>query len=215
LLNMDQLFENNSQACYLFLINEISLCNPHFKPTEMSSLENDSSLGDTDGLNTDPSPRDTDSNVEHMRAALPGSNERDGHESQKNSNTTKRMRSKETKCFKCDVCEKTFSRKNLLVQHKLTHTRPFKCDVCEKTFSRKGSLEAHKLIHTLVHQMLIHTEERPFTCGQCGKTFRMSKQLEHHMLRHREKTFRSMFMSVLNCLRFFLFFILLCKSLNT
>ncbi|CAB1318962.1 unnamed protein product [Coregonus sp. 'balchen'] len=119
------------------------------KPTEMSSLECDSSLGDTDGLNTDPSPRDTESNVEHMRAALPEGNERDCQESQINSHTTKGIRFKESKCFKCDVCEKTFSRNNLLVQHKLTHTRPFKCDVCEKTFSRKGSLEAHKLNDTI------------------------------------------------------------------
>ncbi|CAB1318964.1 unnamed protein product [Coregonus sp. 'balchen'] len=104
-------------------VDPVKVCS---KPTETSSLENDSSLGDTDGLNTDPSPRDTESNVEHMRAALPEGNERDGHESQKNSHTTRGTRSKETKRFKCDVCEKTFSRNNLLVQHKLTHTRPFK-----------------------------------------------------------------------------------------
>ncbi|CAB1318961.1 unnamed protein product, partial [Coregonus sp. 'balchen'] len=89
------------------------------KPTGTSSLENDSTLGDTYGLNTDPSPRDSESNIEHMRAALPEGNERDGHESQKNNNTTKGTRSKEIKRFKCDMCQKTFTRKGLLEAHKL------------------------------------------------------------------------------------------------
>ncbi|KAK6316385.1 hypothetical protein J4Q44_G00139090 [Coregonus suidteri] len=101
------------------------------KPTETSSLENDSSLGDTDGLNTDPSPRDTESNVEHMRAALPEGNERDGHESQKNSHTTRGTRSKETKRFKCDVCEKTFSRNNLLWGNFLLSDIKNNSDICK------------------------------------------------------------------------------------
>ncbi|CDQ59518.1 unnamed protein product [Oncorhynchus mykiss] len=178
------------------------------KPTETTSLEYDSSLGDTHGLNTEPSPRDTESNIEHMRAALPEGtdNGRDSHERHKNSNITNGTGSTENKRFKCDVCEKTFSKKELLRVHKLIHTKPFKCDICEKTFSRKGLLEGHKLIHTrpftcdvcdktfslnrmLLRHKLIHTGERPFACGQCGKTFRMSKQLERHMLHHKENNF--------------------------
>ncbi|XP_010887963.2 uncharacterized protein LOC105021764 [Esox lucius] len=104
-------------------------------PIEDSSLECDSSLGDTNGMNTDPSPREKKSDVEQFVATLP--EVKGGQGNQKNSGTSKGTRPKEIKRFKCDVCEKTFSRNKRLVQHKLTHTKPFKCDICKKNIQQR------------------------------------------------------------------------------
>lgn len=52
--------------------------------------------------------------------------------------------------FKCDICEKTFSKKGLLAQHKLCHSsdRPWKCTQCDKTFKLKGDMKKHLVVHT-------------------------------------------------------------------
>ena len=49
------------------------------------------------------------------------------------------------KQFKCDICEKKFSRKQSLVQHVHSHTNevPLKCDACGAQFAQKGCLKTH------------------------------------------------------------------------
>ena len=66
------------------------------------------------------------------------------------------------KPYKCDVCGKRFSVKDILTTHMRTHTgeKPYKCDVCGKWFSVKDTLTTH---------MRTHTGEKPYKCDVCGK----------------------------------------------
>ena len=44
--------------------------------------------------------------------------------------------------FRCEVCEKTFSRSDRLATHKLNHTgeKPFKCMFCGNAFNQSSTL---------------------------------------------------------------------------
>ena len=61
------------------------------------------------------------------------------------------------KPFKCNFCEKGFSKKDNLTGHEHTHTgeKPFKCKFCKKRCSLKGDLTKHEYTHT---------GEKPFKC---------------------------------------------------
>uniref|UniRef100_A0A182SV95 Protein krueppel n=1 Tax=Anopheles maculatus TaxID=74869 RepID=A0A182SV95_9DIPT len=82
----------------------------------------------------------------------------------------------------CDVCRKTFGRKEHLVQHLKSHIglRPFKCDAadCNKSFSRKE----HLLRHTVSH-----TGQKLFNCDKCHKMFSRKDNLNKHRKTHQEQ----------------------------
>uniref|UniRef100_A0A182MG99 C2H2-type domain-containing protein n=1 Tax=Anopheles culicifacies TaxID=139723 RepID=A0A182MG99_9DIPT len=82
----------------------------------------------------------------------------------------------------CNVCRKTFGRKEHLVQHLKSHIglRPFKCDApeCNKTFSRKE----HLIRHTVSH-----TGQKMFICDKCQKPFSRKDNLNKHRKTHTDQ----------------------------
>ncbi|XP_062542587.1 uncharacterized protein LOC134210550 [Armigeres subalbatus] len=81
----------------------------------------------------------------------------------------------------CDVCSKSFKRKEHLMQHLKSHVglRPFKCDEsgCSKSFSRKEHLMRH---------IVSHTGKKLFACPICRKYFSRKDNLNKHKKTHQE-----------------------------
>ncbi|XP_044742004.1 zinc finger and SCAN domain-containing protein 2-like [Chrysoperla carnea] len=88
--------------------------------------------------------------------------------------------------------EKQFSRTNDSIDGGSVEKR-FQCDVCEKKFTVKSSLAEHKRIHTakrsVIEHKRIHTGEKPFSCEICGRAFTQNSTLLNHKRYHyaREK----------------------------
>lgn len=107
-------------------------------------------------------------------------------------------------------CDKTFSRPSRLNTHMLGHSglRPFKCDLCDKDFTRNAHLKRHKQInheglksankevqcdqcegtfankHSLrKHVRKIH-EVKQYFCDVCGKSFHKNHLLRNHKMEH-------------------------------
>ena len=78
----------------------------------------------------------------------------------------------------CQVCEKSYKRKEHLLRHMQTshsELRPFVCKVCAHTFSRKDRLLRHEKIHSGVPE---------YKCQACDKCFVRRDSLTKHLLVH-------------------------------
>lgn len=82
------------------------------------------------------------------------------------------------KPFKCDQCDKAFTRKYHLERHMEMHagTKNFQCEYCGKEFGTKGNL--------IAHVKRIHLQIKEFSCGVCKKGFYSSKDLQTHIKVH-------------------------------
>ena len=80
----------------------------------------------------------------------------------------------------CGHCPKTFTGRQGLSYHKLTHIGKKKhiCPQCNKSFIKAGSLNKH---------LLIHTGEKPHKCTQCNYSSNQVPHLREHIMKHTGK----------------------------
>ena len=83
------------------------------------------------------------------------------------------------KLNRCEICGKTFTEKNRLMEHASIHTeeKPYKCDLCGNHFRRKDSLNKHL-------KSSIHFDVKPYICEICGKSCTEKKSLKEHIRTH-------------------------------
>ena len=79
--------------------------------------------------------------------------------------------------YRCQFCDKAFSRQDNLKIHESLHTgeKPFKCLVCNKSFGNKWHLKRHQPIHS---------GQKPHKCQWCRSSFSIIEYLRKHERRH-------------------------------
>ena len=82
--------------------------------------------------------------------------------------------------FTCDVCNKSFGRKDVLGEHLRAHKNQanYVCQQCGKSFCRRFSLQAHAMSHT---------PDKKYACKNCPKTYLTKSNFTKHEETHREK----------------------------
>ena len=100
------------------------------------------------------------------------------------SETVTRGPGEGTKIHICKVCNKSFSRSDMLTRHMRLHTglRPYECRVCGQVFSRSDHLHTH---------MRTHTGEKPYRCPQCPYAAPRRDMITRHMRIHMKTQKRS------------------------
>ncbi|XP_045469156.1 zinc finger protein 90-like isoform X2 [Harmonia axyridis] len=80
----------------------------------------------------------------------------------------------------CDICNKSFKRREHLYQHIKLHTgfRPYTCEHCNKSFMRKEHLLRH---------MTSHSGQKNYTCNICEKSFSRNDNLLKHKKTHEKQ----------------------------
>jgi len=86
------------------------------------------------------------------------------------SDITKHPRDGKPRPYSCTVCEKRFTRKDHLNDHRKRHTGEnlYSCTQCGKRFSSQSSLSDHMNIHS-----------SKYRCTQCDKCFESSRTWQH------------------------------------
>ena len=114
---------------------------------------------------------------------------------------------------KCDVCEEVFMNRRQLMTHKQKHSEPMVCDVCGKSFFRKDCLRIHmNEVHAKgeeecqcqicglkfpcssrlrSHLNKRHNPEKQiktFSCSYCAKVFSDKESWSSHLNTHTKQT---------------------------
>jgi len=85
------------------------------------------------------------------------------------------------KPFGCDLCDKSFSKKDNLAIHRKRHLkeRNYNCEFCGSAYYTSYELKTHKRVHT---------GEKPHVCTLCGKRFTAKNNLYIHQRSHTGNT---------------------------
>ena len=101
--------------------------------------------------------------------------------------------------YQCTVCNKRFTQKGYLKDHRLLHTgeKLYSCTECGKRYANYRYLRTHLNVHSDVYKCMecgkrfqdnqkltahlkCHSGEKSFRCSVCGKQFATSAHLEKH-----------------------------------
>ncbi|XP_065217244.1 zinc finger protein with KRAB and SCAN domains 3-like isoform X3 [Planococcus citri] len=123
----------------------------------------------------------------------------------------KRVLTRDSPPYRCNICDKTFSKKRYCMRHQRDHVKLLRCQKCEKSFARKSNLIQHEATHSekrpyecgfcdsrfkhnrnkLQHERYMHTEVACFECAVCGKKFNFRESIIQHVRVHSgQKPFR-------------------------
>ena len=97
--------------------------------------------------------------------------------------------------YKCDQCEKTFTQKSGLKNHKnKVHekVKKFKCSKCGKAFGKSSILKVHlknvhqdlkksEQIEAKISKNIRNDEDSKINCDMCNKTFTQKSSLKDHI----------------------------------
>lgn len=86
---------------------------------------------------------------------------------------------------KCEKCSYQTKNKALLIAHRGIHDKKFKCETCQKNFSKKISLKLHQMHNK--HGVCATAPEVTFACEKCGKAFSSKQYLRKHRKTPHEK----------------------------
>ena len=102
------------------------------------------------------------------------------------------MAPKKIKQHKCEHCEATFDRSFNLKRHVRTQHKKGDhdsvCDICGKTFSRKDHMKTHRKSHFGGDGNIVNVQPPVLNCDKCHKTFKWSYNLRRHQReQHRDE----------------------------
>ena len=106
--------------------------------------------------------------------------------------------------FVCDICERNFTTKSNLNQHRIVHSgKLFTCTECDYSCSTKYRFKQHLCVHsgekpfscevcnrgfirksTLTEHLKVHSGERPYSCTVCDYRCKRKGDLNKHLLIH-------------------------------